>query len=310
MSLHPALILLLLSASVEEELERATAALEAFEFETALQALSAVEAAPEKSCGQHRRLFELRGIALATLGQDRAAEDAFAKLVAMNPNAALRYTLSPKVTFRFEAGRERLRDLGEVRLELNAPFAHPTNAPLDIDVRLTHDPVGETDSGRFSFQIEDAPWHAQRFRFDDAGRARITIPPSGRDIDLAFRYYVEAHDAQNNCLYQLGTAEQPRVLQLVHRYSPPSWPVWTGAATTVAFLAAGGAFGLGARRADGVLEEELSLPPAQQDPQRRTDADADLERFGNAANVAFIGAGVSAVVTGILYLILFSDDSP
>ncbi|MEM6533374.1 MAG: hypothetical protein AAF654_12165 [Myxococcota bacterium] len=295
----------LASASTESLLNDAQSALEEFQYAAALETLEQARSATRKSCSEMRRLEKLTGIAYASLGREVQAEVAFARLVSMDPAATLRYTLSPKVTFRFEAGREQVNDSGALRLELSAPFAQPADEPVPLRIRLARDPLGEVSQGTLAYRLDRGDWQTRSFSL--TSEARVELPAFNSPEDATMSFYVEAKDTNTNCLYNVGSAASPRSIQLVYTYRPPRWPLWTGAALTGALAITGATFGLLSRNAQSVFDEETSrLSVSEQDPARRADAEDDARNFSRAANVSFIATGVSAVVTGALYL-LFND---
>ncbi|MEO1483783.1 MAG: hypothetical protein AAFU77_16870 [Myxococcota bacterium] len=295
-------MLLFLASPAGALLDEASRSLDDFQYDAALEFLEQARETPMKSCLEMRRLEKLAGIAHASLGREVQAEVAFARLTSMHPGATLRYTLSPKVTFRFEAGREVVSGYGDLRLELSAPFAQPADEPVPLRIRLANDPLSEARVGALMYRMPDGDWQSQKFPL--AKEARLDLPPFDVREDTTLSYFLEARDADQNCLYNLGTADAPRSIRLVYRYRPPKWPLWTGAAVTGAALASGITFGLLSRNAQNVFDEEASLSLSEQNPARRADAEDDARTYSRIANGAFIAAGVTAVLTGALYFLL------
>lgn len=83
---------------------------------------------------------ELAGVALASLGNDAAAEDRFARLLIVMPDHALSYTRSPKVAFPYEAARMKRRTDAALTVRVQAPLVLAWDTPVAIDVVVTGNP--------------------------------------------------------------------------------------------------------------------------------------------------------------------------
>ncbi|MEO0812999.1 MAG: hypothetical protein AAFY60_09065 [Myxococcota bacterium] len=203
-----------LSSPAGEHIERASQLIDDFRYEEALGELQRARTVSAQSCVEMRAVERLSGIAHASLERSKEASAAFARLVAMNPLASISYSLSPKVTLLFSRERKRLSALGDLRLQLNAPFAQAADLPISMRVRLTHDPLEQAQDGAIAFRLNDGEWQTRSFPLD--GAVDLKLRPFNTESDATLSYFVEARDAKDNCLYALGTAESPRSMRLVY----------------------------------------------------------------------------------------------
>jgi tetratricopeptide (TPR) repeat protein len=189
----------------------------------------------------HVRLYEQLGIAYAYDGRREEASAAFEKMLAIDPQHALRYTLSPKVTLVFEDARRNAERRGAPAIDVSWPRDRTVVDAIPIDLEVLADPhrflkavrVYHRKTGETRFQV------AKTVLGGTKAPARITLQPpapeSRAPVDL--EVFAVAEDARGNEVLRWATHDRPRTIPL--RYEPPPewyerWWIWTLAAGVLA----------------------------------------------------------------------------
>ena len=215
------LLVILAATDIDVQLASAEAQLASYDFVSAIATLEACEQQGGRSLEQSVRLYESLGIALASSGQAPAAEDAFLKLATIAPERAIRYTLSPKVTFVFERARERAALEGRPSLQLLWPAAADANAPVTVDLEVLSNP---RELVRRSVLVAERPGMPQRtFPVELPGpgvRASVVIPAPEMPVNGPGQLRLDLHglDESGNEVTRVGS----RTVALTYE-RPKAW---------------------------------------------------------------------------------------
>lgn len=233
------------AAEPSQALEAAGVALSDFRPEDALRFLDAAEG--PHSHAQHVRLYEQRGIALAYLDRSEEAVQAFIRMLALQPDRVLSYTLSPKVTFLFERARRAVRASEEPGVDLSWPRNLRTVDSVPVDIEVVADPFRFLRTLTLHYRLEGSPqWMAETVTLPGPGQfLTVDLPPlgAGTSMSQAMELYAVAFDEGGNEVLLFGRSDRPREVDL--RFEPPApwfdqWWVWaTAGALVVAGVGAG-----------------------------------------------------------------------
>lgn len=222
-----------------DPLAAASAALADFRPEDALEFLD--EARGPHLHERHVRLYEHRGIALAYLDRGEEAVEAFQRMLALEPDRVLSYTLSPKVTFLFERARRAARAGDPPALDLSWPRNLRTVDAIPVDVEVLSDPLRFLSSLDLRYRVRGDPkWATRQLELPDKGRfVTVGLPAvaAGADGPRTVELYAVATDGVGNEVLLFGRPDRPRDIEL--RYEPPDpwfeqWWVWAAAGAVVA----------------------------------------------------------------------------
>lgn len=219
------LVLLLGAADLDADLATAESQIAAYDFAGAIATLERCERVSGRRLEQSVRLYEGLGIALASSGKASQAEEAFLALATIAPERAIRYTLSPKITFVFERARERAALQGTPSLQLLWPLTADANAPVPIDLEVLANP---RELLRRGVLIAERPGMAERsFSVDlpPAGtRATVVVPPPEVPVSGPgqLRLRLVGVDEHDNEITRVGSAVQARTVALSYE-RPKAW---------------------------------------------------------------------------------------
>jgi tetratricopeptide (TPR) repeat protein len=242
--------LLLALAAGTEALDRGTEAVEQFRVEEAIELLEWARAEGPYRHADHIRLYEQLGIALAYAERKQEAIEAFDWMLALAPDHALSYSLSPKATLVFQEARQRAAAREAPALDLGLPRDRTVTDPLPIDLDVRADPFHFLHHAELYFRLPGEEWRVERLALGDpSGRHRVVLPPPapGAVAQVALQLWVRVLDERDNEVMALGSPERPRELSL--GFVPPEpwygrWWIWTAVgvavvAGTAAAVAAG-----------------------------------------------------------------------
>jgi hypothetical protein len=312
--LRPALLLTVVlsgRAAWGDPLAQARKAVAESDYVAARGELAAARDAGGHSPEDTAEIYRLSGIVDAALGDLKASTDAFTRLLALSPKAALPAGTSPKIKRPFDAAARYFRTHAALELKLET-----TATPPLITLVLASDPLGMVARAHVVFSIDGGAEQAKDVVASE--RTEITLPAGGR-IDAR----VAALDDHGNRLVEIGSKEVPIVIigearpvvtarppaprraQVTARAAPRAeralylrW--WPYAGAAVAFGGVAGYFAWSVR-ADA---DELRRLNAQSVQHRFDEARAVADRGRRDAlftNIGLGAAGAFAIAAGVLY---------
>ncbi len=241
---------------------------DAQEYKKAVDLLTQVTRDAAAPRALRARAYESLGMALAILGRQERAREAFEDLLAIDPGYQLSDpSLSPRLRALFESVRKSFvpgyaRGAAEAELMHAAPPGAVAGRPLELAATAV--------AGARAIAVVMLRWrrqgllgyHAEAMQ-GAGGRytAKVLLPDEV--ADYTFEYYLEGLDGQNRVVARVGSPEAPLALPV--RGAPPlvpwyrRWWVWAVAAGVVvagATIGVGVGVGVSANRAP-----EGSLPP-------------------------------------------------
>jgi hypothetical protein len=229
----------LLSPAAEASLEAARRALRAFDFAQAAALFGQARVAGGNPYERYVAILEGLGIAQASLGNGRAADEAFDLLLAIAPGHAIQYTLSPKVTFVFERARRRHAKSAPIMVQLNWSLGREVNQPIPVSIMLLSDPL---DLLRNITLYADRPGLEvirRTLALREVDRElTVLLPAPAPPVRSAgvMLLRLSGYDAHGNEIVRVGSAALPRRVPLSYRPQTPwyrKWWVWTAAAAVL-----------------------------------------------------------------------------
>lgn len=239
------LLLLLAQAAANtsgaSSIEKGTQALADFRPEAAVALLEQARSEGPYRHEQHVKLYEQLGVAYAYLERADDAVEAFGIMLALQPTAAISYTLSPKVTFLFERARKKAMEAPTPSIDLSWPKDLRVDQAVPVDVELLADPKGFLKRARLFHRVKGAIRY-QKVQLSlpkIGGRKEVRLPPSAPASKRTevLELYLIGEDERGNEVLRWGTPTRPREVPL--RYEPPDpwygkWWVWVAAGAVVA----------------------------------------------------------------------------
>lgn len=279
------------------------------DYATARSELAIARDAGGRSPAETAEMYRLSGIAEAALGDAKAATDAFARLLALSPDAALPAGTSPKIKRPFDAASLSLAANAPLEVRLETGSAPPT-----ITLIVVSDPLDMIATVHVVFAIDGGAEQTQ----DAVASKRTAIAlPAGKRIDAR----IAALDEHGNHLADIGSKDVPIVI--IGEAAPVAAPVvvapvarsrpeqaaerpiylrwWPYAAVAGAFGAGAGYFAWSAHSDANDLTrlngDSVHHPFSDaQAVERRGQRDALLTNIGLGAASAF------AIAAGVMYL--------
>lgn len=308
-----ALVLLWLEgvASADDSLAQARKAVAESDYVAARPALVAALDAGGRGPDDLVEIYRLTGIVEAALGDARAATEAFTRLLALSPRAALPDGTSPKIRRPFDAAARYIASHGALEVKMETAARPPA-----ITLIVVGDPINMVAAAHAVFTVDGG---AERSKDVEVASDRTEVAlPAGRRIDAR----IAALDVHGNRLVEIGSRDVPIVIigdappAVAAPAAPPprrvpvvvraaARPVylrwWPYAAAGVAVLGATGYFAWSAR-SDA---DELDGIIAGSAQHSFDDARAVEDRARRNVLLTNIGLGVTgalAVAAGVLYL--------
>jgi hypothetical protein len=258
-------------------------------------------------------IYRLTGIVEAALGNARAATDAFTRLLALSPRAALPAGTSPKIKRPFAAATRYFAS-GHAPLELKIETAA---RPPAITLIVVSDPLHLVARARVTFAVDGGSERTSEV----AASERTVVPlPAARRIDAR----VAALDAHGNRLGEIGSKAVPLVI--IGDAPPPARPAvaappiapptraagparrvplyrrwWPYATASVAFGGAAAYFGWSARSDAQALERLIADSGNHSFEEARALEDRARRNVG-IANLGLIAAGAFAITAGAMFV--------
>ena len=247
--IEPVEVLLLLALAAPNSLDQAARALADFRPDDAVALLTKAKDEGPYAHEDHVRLYEQLGIAYAYLERADDAKHAFDVMLALEPTRAIRYTLSPKVTFLFEQARERASSRETPAIDLSWSRDLTVTDPIPIAIEVVADPHQFLEKALVRFRTKGNPtWQETSIELPEPGQvARIELPP-GAPLSVqseSVEVYAIAYDQKGNEVLLWGSEKRPREIGL--SYEPPDpwygkWWVWVAAGAVVAAAAGTGVY--------------------------------------------------------------------
>jgi tetratricopeptide (TPR) repeat protein len=295
-------------AWADDPLAQARKAVAESDYVAARPALAAALDAGDHSPEEVAEIYRLSGIVQAALGDAKAATEAFTRLLALSPKAALPAGTSPKLKRPFDAAGRYFKTHAPLEVKVETVATPPT-----ITLVVVSDPLDMIAKAHVVFAIDGG---AERTKDAVASERTDVTLPAGRRIDAR----VAALDAHGNRLAEVGSKDVPIVIisdappvvapapvprptrVVVHAAPRPYYLQWW------AHAAVGGVFGVAA-----VYFAWSTLSDANE--LERLNADSALHQFAEAqavedrghrhalfTNIGLGAAGAFGIAAGILYL--------
>lgn len=274
-------------------LDRARAALDELRYEDAATALDEALREGANAPEATAEIYRLIGEVSAALGDRQRAVDAFDRLLALDPDAALREGVSPKLQEPFDEARAR----AGAREPLSLRCAIADDA---IEVQVTTNPLGmavaayqsgsgavdtaELDGGNAVIVVVDPVLVESVGLLDEHGNRLVAVAAAACEQEMA-------------APGRRGTATRGREARDGGGSIAGHWALWGGVA--VGFAAAGTYFALDTRAKVDELDEMVANSSAYEYAEARALED-DARRSALFANIGFAAAGVTAIVSGVL----------
>jgi hypothetical protein len=302
-----ALLATLASTAHADALADARTAVEGSDYLAARPALETALKEGTHGPDELAEIYKLTGVVEAALGNEKPAEKAFAKWLALAPKGSLPPGTSPKIMRPFTAAQDQAKKTGPVVAK-----AETAEDPPAVTLVVVSDPEKMIVGAKVYFVTDKKP--EQTLEAD--GRDKVTIDLGlGKRIDLR----LHAVDQYGNRVVELGSKDVPIVitstgkakpLDTRHREplvkkpeAPRPWYFqwWTWGAATVVATGVGGYFAW--RTHDDIQHLDTlnanSLNYQWHDAQVVEDS---ARRNLLVTNIAAGAAGAFAVGTAILFL--------
>lgn len=202
--------------------------------------------AVQKPLDWHIKLWQARAMRAAFAEDQAGAVKAYLRILAMAPTFLLPYTLSPRATFPFEAARRELDSTTTTELSVTLPTAPRVDRAMNVDINVVADPASLLARGTLYVRNETAgkasPWRLATFTMAPRGQAmRLVVPAVGGKKDVRLQMYLVGHDKAGNEVWQWGSRQRARTLDVDWVAPTPwhrKWWVWAAAGVVVAGAAA------------------------------------------------------------------------
>jgi tetratricopeptide (TPR) repeat protein len=219
-------------------LDRGTEAVEQFRVDDAIDLLTRAESEGPYGHADYVRLYEQLGIALAYAERTEESIAAFDRMLALAPDHALSYSLSPKATLVFEQARQRAAMRSAPAVDLALPRDRMVGDPLPIDLDVIADPLRFFSRAELHYRrAGDSAWSTKEIVLGDpTGRHRVVLDPVTADAQVSLQTWVLLLDQRGNEVMTVASAERPREVLL--GYVPPEpwyqkWWLWTAVGAAV-----------------------------------------------------------------------------
>lgn len=188
-------------AHADDPLAAARKAVAESDYVSARPALTAALDAGGRGPEDLVEIYRLTGIVEAALGDARAATEAFTRLLALSPRAALPDGTSPKIRRPFDAAARYMASHAALEVKMETVTAPPT-----IRLIAAGDPLHMVATAHAVFRVDGGAERTKDVEVT-AGRADVTLP-AGRRIDAQ----IAALDVHGNRLVEIGSREVPIVI--------------------------------------------------------------------------------------------------
>ena len=180
------------------QLSKAEQQIKELRYADALKALDAALAAPGNDRDTLLRLFELQGVAAATLNQGARAQAAFRRLLSLDPERALSRQYAPRVTTPYYEAKAWCADKGALRAE-------PSPGAEAVTVAVKPDPMNLARAVRFHLHAPSGAWTDLKVGLDKSRSAEAKTAG-------AREYWAEVLGEADGVLLSLGDQGKPLAL--------------------------------------------------------------------------------------------------
>lgn len=195
-----ALLTALASAARADALADARKAVEASDYLSAQPALETALKAGTAGPDDLAEIYRLTGVVQGALGNENAAEKAFARWLALDPKGSLPPGTSPKITRPFDAAYATATKKGPLSAK-----AETADNPPAVTLVVTNDPMKMIVGAKVYFVTDGK----QEEMLEAAGTKKATVElGTGKRIDLR----VHAVDQYGNRVVELGSKDVPIVI--------------------------------------------------------------------------------------------------
>jgi hypothetical protein len=198
------LLLLLIAAPVEAQLEEAEAAYLDVDFERTLAASQAAIDSGELGPTELARAYELLGVSAAALGEPEVAQDCFLRMLSIDEDRELDDTVPPRLRGPFMEARGTLTARPD-RLTVEVVLARAYSA-----LRITlNDPFQMIQGVRVHVRVEgDTEWTEIEEDYEDEVMATFARAASADRLE----YWLEVLDPNGNRIAVVGSEFVPLVV--------------------------------------------------------------------------------------------------
>jgi hypothetical protein len=201
------LLLLPLAAQAGEEIQKAQLLSMQMKYVEALKLAEGVLRTAGASPEDVRGAYDIVAQCQASLGKDKAAVDAFQRLLALDPAYRLSPAVSPKIQAPFQKALKAAEGLGQVKVSHKPPAAPAKLAGVELTVQLEVNPLELVQGLRL---VYSAPGGAPQEVVRPVKGAGPVVFKMAASLDLAeLHYHVEAVNADKATLLSLGSRSEP-----------------------------------------------------------------------------------------------------
>jgi hypothetical protein len=231
-------------------------ALVAQDVEKARASFDAAEKAGHLDHKTNITLWEQRGVAAAFLHEQKPTEDAFERLLAIDPTHYLPHRFKPEVLLPFERVRDAMKKAGATSLDVNWPGGLKTGDPIPLEIEVLVDHKRYLQSATVFVRTRgETSWRATDLALDRVP-AKVVLPAVEAMKPTSVELYLRAYDKDGNEVFSWADASRPREIPL--RYDPP--PKWYRNWKTYAIG------GTAAALITGVIVYAVTIAPPDQAP--------------------------------------------
>ncbi len=172
-----------LAAGSSPSLESARASIKGLQFAQALKDLKALEQKSDLSREQAVELYEMKGVAAASLNDGAEAQKAFEMMLAIDQAATLKGRYSPRVMTPFFEARSLVKEQGPMVINVTPTFAGAQVKSLEF----TRSGLRSELMARLSVQVRESANGGWR-RVDTTWQGgKASVPVQGKSVDVTVR---------------------------------------------------------------------------------------------------------------------------
>jgi tetratricopeptide (TPR) repeat protein len=182
-------------------------------YENALKTLGAALKKPNNTRQDLLDIYRLRGVCLASMGQNEQAIEAFARFLSIEPAYSYPNKTSPRLTAPLEQARKRIG--GGIRVKLEPVVPEEKRNAFSFELTVEEDPM-KMCKGAVLHLRPEGPTPLSKVALNLQGKGTYTLrPPVTPELEPIFEYHVTLVDQHGGVLHELGTASRPNRLVLI-----------------------------------------------------------------------------------------------